>query len=305
MTSPADAPAPERPAPPRADARADRVVPPTGHTALLTVLASAALAFLAVFALALATGLDRLADRWEAELAGTATIRVSAPAGQIDTQVAAALRALEQTPGIAGARALGEDEQRALLAPWFGPDLPLDALPLPRLIEFRETPPGYDATGLRLRLQAEAPGAVLDDHARWRAPLVAAADRLRLLAVVALALMAFVTATLVTLAAATALASNRQVIEVLRLVGARDTYIARAFVRRFTLRAMLGALGGTLTGMVAVALLPAAQEAGGILAGLGFRGLEWVYPLCLPVLVGLVAFAATRAAAFRALRGLG
>jgi cell division transport system permease protein len=297
-------PATELPALIRADARADRVVPPTGHTVLLTILASAAMAFLAVFALALAVSLDRLADRWEAELAGTATVRVSAPEGQIGSQVAAALRALEQTPGVADARALTDEEQRALLAPWFGPDLPLDALPLPRLIEFREVPPGFDATGLRLRLQAEAPGAVLDDHGRWRAPLVAAADRLRLLAVIALALMAFVVATLVTLAATSALASNRQVIEVLRLVGARDTYIARAFVRRFTIRAMLGALGGTLGGMVAVALLPAAQETGGFLSGLGFRGVEWTYPLALPALVGVVAFAATRASAFGALRSL-
>jgi hypothetical protein len=35
---------------------------------------------------------------------------------------------------------------------------------VPRLIEIVETPEGYDATGLRQRLSAEAPGAVLDDH---------------------------------------------------------------------------------------------------------------------------------------------
>jgi cell division transport system permease protein len=286
----------------RSDTGADRVVPPTGHTAQLTVLASAAMAFLAVFALALAFSLNRLADRWEAELAGTATVRVSAPEGQIDAQVAAALRALEQTPGVEGARALTDDEQRALLAPWFGPDLPVDALPLPRLIEFREVPPGFDATGLRLRLQAEAPGAVLDDHTRWRAPLVAAADRLRMLALIALALMGFVVAALVTLAASSALASNRQVIEVLRLVGARDSYIARAFVRRFTIRAMLGAIAGTLAGLIAVLLIPSAQEEGGFLTDLGFSGVEWAVPLLLPLLTGLVAFAATRTAAFTALR---
>jgi cell division transport system permease protein len=286
----------------RSDTGADRVVPPTGHTAQLTVLASAAMAFLAVFALALAFSLNRLADRWEAELAGTATVRVSAPAGQIDAQVAAALRALQQTPGVEGARALTDDEQRALLAPWFGPDLPIDALPLPALIEFREVPPGFDATGLRLRLQAEAPGAVLDDHTRWREPLVAAADRLRTLAMIALALMAFVVAALVTLAASSALASNRQVIEVLRLVGARDSYIARAFVRRFTIRAMLGAIAGTLAGLIAVLLIPSAQEEGGFLTDLGFSGVEWAIPLLLPILTGLVAFAATRTAAFAALR---
>ena len=69
--------------------------------------------------------------------------------------------------------------QRALLEPWFGPDLPLDALPIPRLIAITEDGAGYDGEGLRLRLAAEAPGAVLDDHTRWRRPLTAAAEWLR------------------------------------------------------------------------------------------------------------------------------
>ena len=59
-------------------------------------------------------------------------------------------------------------EQRALLEPWFGPDLPLDALPVPTLIAITETPEGYDGAGLRARLAGEAPAAVLDDHSRWR-----------------------------------------------------------------------------------------------------------------------------------------
>lgn len=288
----------------KSDVRADKVVPPTGHTAHLTVLASAAMAFLAVFAIALSFAVNRLADRWEAELAGTATVRVSAPAGQIEAQTQAALRALGQTPGVTDARALTDEEQRGLLEPWFGPDLPVDALPLPRLIEFREVAPGFDATGLRLRLEAEAPGAVLDDHTRWRAPLVLAAERLRTLGVLSVGIIGIVVAALITLAASAALASNRQVIEVLRLIGATDTYIARAFVRRFTLRAMLGALIGTAAGMAAVAVLPATQEAGGFLTGLGLQGAEWAAPLVLPAIIGLLAFVATRAAAFRALREL-
>ena len=50
-------------------------------------------------------------------------------------------------------------------------------------------------------------------------------------------------AAMITLAANASLAANAQVIRVLRLVGARDSYIARAFVRRFTLRALAGAGG--------------------------------------------------------------
>lgn len=286
------------------DNPSDRVVPPSGFTARLTILAAAALAFLAVFALALAFAASRLADRWEAELAGTGTVRISAPQGQMEAQTQAALRVLAQTPGIADARALDDAEQRALLEPWFGPDLPLDSLPVPRLVEFREVAPGYDAPGLRLRLAAEAPGAVLDDHSRWRRPLVEAAQRLRAIGYLSVGLIGGVVAVLITLAAGSALAANAQVIRVLRLVGARDRFIARAFVRRFTVRAVLGAIAGTGFGLVAVAFLPAAEETGGFLTGLGFQGPEWLIPLGLPAIVGFVAFAATRIAALRALREL-
>ena len=172
------------------DPQADRAVPPTGFTARLTLFTSAAMAFLAVFALALSLATGRLANRWAAELAQTSTLRISAPADQMEAQTRAAMAVLETTPGVAQARPLTADEQRALLAPWFGPDLPVETLPIPQLIEIIEDGNGYDATGLRARLQAEVPGAVLDDHTRWREPLVAAAGRLRTLGFVAILLIA-------------------------------------------------------------------------------------------------------------------
>ena len=232
----------------------------------------------------------------------TSTLRISAPAGQMAAQTEAALRLLETTPGVASARALTDEERRDLLVPWFGTELPIETLPIPQLIEIVEAGDGYDATGLRARLQAEVPGAVLDDHSRWREPLVDAAGRLRGLGVVSLVLILGATGAMITLAAQAALAANAQVIRVLRLVGARDSYIARAFVRRFTLRAMGGALAGTVVGTVAILLLPSAEVAGGFLTGLAFRGFGWLLPLVIPILAGIVAFWATQTAAFRSLR---
>jgi cell division transport system permease protein len=283
------------------ESQADRVVPPSGFTATLTLFTAAAMAFLAVFALALSLATGRLADRWSEALARTATVRISAPEGQMQAQTDAVIEVLRTTPGVVGARVLSVQEQRDLLAPWFGPDLPIDSLPLPQLVELRETGEGYDAEGLRLRLSAEAPGAVLDDHARWRRPLVRAADRLRLLGLVSIVLIGMTTAAMITLSANAALAANAKVIQVLRLVGARDVYIARAFVRRFTGRALQGAAAGTALAMLAVALLPGADTAGGFLTGLGFQGAGWLLPLLIPPLAGVVAFWATRAAAFRTL----
>ena len=160
----------------KGDRGADRVVPPSGFTVRLTLLTSVAMAFLTIFALALSLAAGRLATSWGDELARASTVRISAPEGQMAEQVAAVLTVLEQTPGVASARALTADEQRALLEPWFGPALPVEQLPVPQLVEVLETGDGYDSDGLRLRLQAEAPGAVLDEHSRWRKPLVAAAS---------------------------------------------------------------------------------------------------------------------------------
>lgn len=286
------------------DTTADRIVPPTGFTARLTTFTAAAMAFLAVFALALSLASGRLAERWSAALAQTATIRISAPSDQMAAQTAKVMAILKETPGVASAHPLTDAQQKKLLEPWFGPNLPLDALPIPRLVDVRESAQGFDAEGLRNRLAASVPGAVLDDHTRWRQPLVAAAGRLRTLGLVAILLIAGATAAMITLAANAALAANAQVIRVLRLIGARDRYIARAFVRRFTLRALMGAAIGTVFGMGAVLLLPAQNAAGGFLTGLGFQGLGWVWPLTIPPLAAIVSFFATRTVAFHTLRGL-
>lgn len=283
------------------DPQADRAVPPTGFTARLTLFTAGAMAFLAVFAMALSLATGRLADRWSAELARTSTLRITAPVDQAAAQLRAAITVLETTPGVAAARPLSADEQRALLEPWFGAGLPVEDLPIPQLIEIIEEGGGYDSIGLRARLQAEVPGAVLDDHTRWREPLVKAANRLRTLGWLAIVLIAGSTAAMITLAAQAALAANAQVIRVMRLVGARDIYIAGAFVRRFTLRALMGAAIGTVVGMIAIWLLPSTDVAGGFLTGLGFQGVGWLAPLIIPPLAAAVAFFATRAAALRML----
>lgn len=279
----------------------DRIVPPTGFTAQLTLFVAGVMAFLAVFALALSMATGRLATRWSEDLARTATVRISAPADQIDAQTKAAMEVVKTTPGITEARLIPDEEMKALLTPWFGPDVPVDALPVPRLISIGEAASGFDAENLRLRLSAEAPGAVLDDHQRWRAPLISAARRIRVLGIFSLMLIGVAMAAIVTLAAKSALAANDQVIRVLRLVGARDITIATAFVRRFTHRTVIGAAAGTVLAMLALALLPDMDAAGGFLTGLSFQGFGWLWPLFVPVVAGAVGFVATRWAALKIL----
>ncbi len=279
----------------------NRIVPPTGFTAHLTLFSAGAMAFLAVFALALALATGRLAERWSSELAQSVTIRVSAPSVEQQARTQAALQILGTTPGVGKYRQLPPDEVAALLTPWFGPDMPVDALPVPALIDVPIAGDDFDAEGLRLRLEAEAPGAVLDDHTQWRQPLVSAAKRLRVLGVLSLMLIAASSAAMITLAAKAALAANGQVIRVLRLIGAKDITIATAFVRRFTQRAAVGSTVGTFVGMLGIAMLPGMNAAGGFMTGLGFQGWGWLLPLLIPVVAAAVGFFATRWAALKML----
>ena len=284
------------------DKNADRAVPPTGYTARLTVFVAAVMALLAVLALAISLTTGRVAAVWEEELAQSATLRLPADAEDPAATLAAAIEVLQTTPGIVSATALSADEQRALLEPWFGPELAIEGLPVPQMVTIVTAPDGYDADNLRARLTAQVPGAVLDDHAGWRQPLVDAAGRVRLIAAIVMVLIAAAVAAMITLSAQASLAANEQVIRVLRLVGARDIYIARAFVRRFTLRALTGAVVGTLAGLVIVLAMPQGDGRESILLGVGFAGWEWLWLVAVPVLSALVAFAATRAAALGKLK---
>ena len=288
----------------KGDTSAESVVPRTGFTAILTIACAAAMAFLAVFVLALALSAGRQAADWEASLADTATVRISAPAEMADVQADTVETILSQTPGIGATRRLTDDEQALLLQPWFGSDLPVESLRLPILIDVTLTEGGPDVIGLRQRLSAEAPGAVYDDHGRWRAPMVDAARGLRTLSLIALILIATVTGVTVALAASAAISANGQVIDVLRLVGAEDRYISRAFTRRFTLRTLAGASVGVVFGLIAVALIPTVAG-GGLASAVGFRGAEWIWSALVPFVAAVLAFAATRAAAARRLNEAG
>ncbi|MAT87775.1 MAG: hypothetical protein CL532_04410 [Aestuariivita sp.] len=117
-------------------------------------------------------------------------------------------------------------------------------------------------------------------------------------------LMAATSAAMITLAARAAMAANAQVISVLRLIGAQDNYIAAAFVRRFTFRAFNGASLGSAFGAVSVYVFSGQTDRLSILTDLGFQGIEWLWLVLVPPLMGMVAFVATKRSAGRVLSGL-
>jgi len=201
------------------------------------------------------------AGDWQAELAREVTIQVRPATGRdIEADIAKAAAIAGAVPGVAGVRPYSKQDSTQLLQPWLG-GLALDELPVPRLVAVVIAPgEPPDLERLRAALAEQVPPASLDDHRGF-------VDHMRLMsrAMVAgatgvLALVMIATILSVTFATRGMMATNRQVIEVLHFIGARNSFIAGHFQRHFLL---LGLKGGALGGGLALLLFALADLANG------------------------------------------
>jgi cell division transport system permease protein len=130
-------------------------------------------------------------------------------------------------------------------------------LPIPRLIVVRlrgQRP--EDLAALRAALASAAPQANLDDHRIWAERIGTMADAVVVLAAALFALMILAMGTAIAFATRGAMAGNREIVEVLHLVGASDRFIAREFQTHFR---RLGLRGSMIGGLAAMAFFAAAS----------------------------------------------
>jgi cell division transport system permease protein len=232
--------------------------------ALLAVIAI--MTFLASLTLGAVVLVRSAAGDWQAAVSREVTIQVR-PSEQrdIEAEVRNAVALASGTAGVSGVRAYSKRESAALLEPWLGNGLGLDDLPIPRMIVVRvapgETP---DFTSLREKLSAQVPGASFDDHRGWVDRMRAMARNAVLVGLAALALVLAATMLSVMFATRGAMSTNRQIIEVLHVIGARRAFIAGEFQRHFLL---LGLKGGAIGGAVAILLFGAFSFSSGWLKG--------------------------------------
>ena len=260
----------------------------------------ALMVYLAALALAAALVAQSEVERWSRSLLGSLTVEIL-PSDEADAKVErvrveSAIALLLGTPGIAQAEVLGEARIAHLLSPWLG-NADLSELPLPVLIDVHVKPDAeLDLAALAARLFDAVPGARLDDHQRWLHGLVAFGRALELVALAALVLIAAAAAAVTAFSTRTALAIHHGVIEVLHLIGAQDSYVARQFQAHALALALEGGLGGLAA--AAATILAAghfAGPAGGLLPDLSLALWQWAALLLLPFACGLIAMLTARA----------
>lgn len=268
--------------------------------------------YLACLALAGLIVINRAVDNWDKGLSREITVQIQQLSeADIEAELAKAKNILESTRGVLKVDILNRAVGMKLLEPWLGKS-GLEDLPIPRLIRVtidEGAPPDYKA--LQANLEAGVKGVALDTHGRWRDELSSAGAKMSLLAVAILVLIALASMTLSAFGARAALDSNRETVDVLRLVGAENHFIANQINRRFL---RLGFASGALGLVIAIVSLLAVGWSVGVAtgsvpngsmsllfapAGLGWRILSWL--LLVPILSAIFVAVAARLTLMRLL----
>lgn len=267
------------------------------------------MAYLAVLALAGVQVLSNTVGDWHSDLNGTMTVQIPAAetAENDDANVGVIMDILLDTVNVSHAEVVSEDRVVALLEPWLGGTDIARELPLPLLIDVdvrRDRPLDFET--LRTRIEEAVPGATIDNHGVWLSDLVQLIRTTEIITVVVLALIGLITAGTVVFATRTGLAIHHDAIELLHIIGARDTYVAWQFARRALLLGLKGGLIGLAFGAATLFGLGrlVARLQGATLLEHGLALEHWMVLAIVPVTVSLIAMLTARITVMRSLTSM-
>ena len=269
-----------------------------GRTLLLMITI---MGFLSAVTLGGVVLVQKSAIAWSADVGREVTIQIRPVEGEVmESNLRTAVSLAETTPGVASARALTLQESEKLLEPWLGAGLDLTAIAIPRLVVVQLADPvDADIPGLERNLAA-IKGASLDTHAAWRQQLNTMAGTIVLSGLLVLFLIGTATVLAIIFATRGAMASNRQIVDVLHYIGASNRFIAGEFQGRFMSIGLQGGLLGAVAALTFFVLIGTvagnmlSSEAGaqvGVLFGrfaLGLDGLVAIVAV-IPVIAALTA----------------
>ena len=267
----------------------------------------ALMVYLAALALVCAMVMSKMVERWDTGLSGSITVQIppqqGAPGGPAeagaaaDASLDAVIEILLATPGVISAEVLEPDEIVRLLEPWLGAGASYGDLPLPELIAVGIDPSAApDFEKLSQRLARAAPGTILDDHQSWLGQLLDLARSIELVAALVVVLVGASAVTMVVFATRMGLAIHGRVIELLHLIGAQDSYVAREFEAHSLKLALRGGVLGLALAVLTVILVERLFERmeAALLPDLTLLPGEWALLALLPLVVAGIAMLTAR-----------
>ncbi|MDX2143202.1 MAG: cell division protein [Rhodospirillaceae bacterium] len=257
----------------------------------------AVLIFISGIAATSAAYVDALLSSWNKSITGTLTVQIAGHAAAAGREADAAIAAARKLAAVARAEIVAPERVRDLLKPWLGDERLIADLPLPILIDIELATATPDAVAsVSAAITAAAPGATVDDHRVWLNRVVDFAQGLGTIALALIALSVGALTLTVIFATRASLAEHAPVIEVLHLIGARDSYIAN----QYAWRSARHVLWGSAIGLVAFA--PALGAIGwlarqidtAILPRVDLPMSYWIGLASLPLLAATIAYIAAQ-----------
>jgi cell division transport system permease protein len=292
------------------------IVPAGSVTGRSLTLVVAIMCFLACLTTGAVYLMNLSAAAWLRDIASEVTVQVEArePAG-VDRQIREVVAFLGKQPGVVAAKPLSLEASAGLLEPWLGQSEGLKNLPVPRMIAVevdRFSPPDFNA--IRNGLASAFKGVALDDHRHWQQQIRTVTRSFALGGLAILALVALATMAIIVSATRSALASNREIVEVLHFVGATDRFIARQFQKHFLWLGIRAGVFGAALAALAFFSMPFVMELlGGGSASLielqhlvGTGALDWpgyAWLGAVVVVVAALCMLTSRVGVYRILNG--
>lgn len=206
--------------------------------------------------------INQSANAWFLDIASEVTVQIKPIKNtDIEKRVTTVALFLAKQKGIARVKPLTQRDLNSLLEPWLGNMDALTALPVPRLIALeidRSSPPNL--ADLRVQLENDFTGVSLDDHRHWQKQIRTVTRSLALGGFAVLLLVGAATMAIIISATQSAMASNREIVEVLHFVGATDSFIAREFEKHFLATGIRASFIGAVFAAGVFLLLPAIMQ---------------------------------------------
>ena len=200
--------------------------------------------FLGLLALAITLSVSESINGWNKNLSSHITIQVP-PETASSNDLQKVITVLKSTKGIKKAQLLDSSTKLTLMEPWLGKRTENISVLLPEVIDVETDRNKFEnISELKLKLKKVIPEIIVDDHREWLMRLISASEKIKAISVAVLILIGVISVISVMFATKTGLAVHTPIINLLHLMGAKDTYIVNLFQLRVLYLAIIGSLIG-------------------------------------------------------------
>ena len=255
-----------------------------------------------IFAITLSgvLSINSMIDNWNKSILGSVTVQIL-PTNTADKEKSMAeLMAYEEKAvdflksvnGVIKVTPLTNEQLNELLQPWLGDEVSVSDLPTPRIIDVKiDKNVNINFQQLAQDLAVASPQASLDNHQLWLNKLIDFADGLNLIATTILALITAITSGAIFYTTQMSMGLHKNIIEILHIIGAKDTYIAQQYAKRMAYLGLIGGLFGLFFAIPSIFFIAdlANSIKGGIINDANLSVLDWIFVLILPLFSMLIS----------------